>query len=189
MKFSKLKMKRVFAAVTSVAIISSLATASAFAVSTEQSPYGEYDNFNEVYTAYMEAIDNNDLEKQAELLEIARTSLDNMIEESHQIASQNATPYAARGVFSDYFSAGYWETRDNGVCLTLMRTGAFFDLTPQITEAWNLTYARFGNDPEWDNTDIMEEQFFCHARFIYGVFERVWNLEPWKTSINPITCN
>ncbi|WP_353885718.1 DUF2599 domain-containing protein [uncultured Eggerthella sp.] len=54
---------------------------------------------------------------------------------------------------------------------------------------WNTIYFNFSNDYRWANTSTMKEQFYCHARLVYSVIAGEWNLEPWRTSMNPFTCN
>lgn len=93
-----------------------------------------------------------------------------------------------RDMFYDYFHSGYWENRSNGVCLTLHpKLWAWSELDKY--NAWMSVYATYYRSNYWDNTEIMRQQFYCHARFIYQLIERDWNLEPWKTSIDPINCN
>ena len=73
--------------------------------------------------------------------------------------------YQREVVLPQYFSYSYFETRSNGVTLSP------------------------GNHSKWDNTEIMQEQFYCHARLGYSAMESEWNLEPWRTSMNPFTYN
>lgn len=117
-------------------------------------------------------------------------------EEQQQITSGSAIVMARvdpnmeyyRNLFYNYFEDGYFETRDNGVCLTLHpKLWAWSDTDK--SNAWMSVYANFYRDWRWDNTSIMKKQFYCHARFIYQLVEREWNLEPWRTEMDPIDCN
>ena len=154
--------------------------------------YGPYDNFEELYEAYMQALEDGDTVQQAYLLEIGRTSLQAEIE-----MSQTNTPipaydaveqYWREEVLPQYFSYSYFETRSNGVCLTLGNRLSYWSNSDKAT-GWMAVRISFQNHAYWVNTDIMEQQFYCHARLGYAIFETEWNLEPWKTSINSITCN
>jgi|GEM_PF-6282213 len=93
-----------------------------------------------------------------------------------------------REMFHDYFLDGYFEKRSNGVCLTLHPKYWAWSNQDKLN-AWMSVYATFYRDWRWDNTEIMKQQFYCHARLIYRLIEREWNLEPWRTSMNPIDCN
>lgn len=158
--------------------------------------YGNYASFNELYDAYIQAVNSGDTQAQAELLAIAQDTLD------EEIANSNTLPTLERvdpdwqyynSLFPTYFSSGYWETRADGLCLTLNPINAPQWSSQAKDLAWNATYARFGYNggSNWPNnkTAIMREQFYCHARLVYSSIETVWNLEPWRTSMNPITCN
>lgn len=150
-------------------LLSMLSPVSAAAVESP-SIYGPYDNFEELYEVYMQAVEDGDTNQQAYLLEIGRTSL------------------RAEEVLPQYFSYSYFETRDNGVCLSLGNRLSYWSSDDKST-GWTAVRISYQNHAYWDNTDIMEEQFYCHARLGYAAIESEWNLEPWKTSINSITCN
>ncbi len=92
-------------------------------------------------------------------------------------------------LFPSYFRSGYWEYRNGKITLTLNPINTGIWLNSQKSNGWNSTYARFYKDSDWKNTSIMREQFYCHARLGYSSIETEWNLEPWRTSINPILCN
>lgn len=59
--------------------------------------YGPYDNFEELYEAYMQAVEDGDTNQQAYLLEIGRTSLRAEIE-----MSQANTPAPAYDAVEQY---------------------------------------------------------------------------------------
>lgn len=172
-------------------LLSMLSPVSAAAVESP-SIYGPYDNFEELYEAYMQAVEDGDTNQQAYLLEIGRTSLRAEIEMSQ--ANTPAPAYDAveqywrEEVLPQYFSYSYFETRDNGVCLSLGNRLSYWSSDDKST-GWTAVRISYQNHAYWDNTDIMEEQFYCHARLGYAAIESEWNLEPWKTSINSITCN
>lgn len=162
------------------------------AVVESPSIYGPYNNFEELYQAYMQAVEEGDSEQQALLLEIGRTSLRAEIE-----MSQANTPVPAYDpveqywrdeVLPQYFSYSYFETRSNGVCLSLGNKLSYWSSDDKST-GWTAVRMTYRNHRYWDNTEIMKEQFYCHARLGYAAIENEWNLEPWKTSVNPITCN
>lgn len=96
--------------------------------------------------------------------------------------------YYVQTVFPSYFSYGYFETRSNGITLSLGNTKSYWS-SEDKAEGWTATYMKFRNNSNWNNTNIMKEQFYCHARLGYVFIEQEWNLEPWRTSMNPITCN
>lgn len=164
-----------------------------FAAATEENenPYAPYNNFEELYDAYMKALEDEDVPLQEKLVAIGRKSLRAEIAEGKE---SGVKPYIDseleywNSVFTRYFSYGYFEVRPNGWCLSLGNKLSYWNAEDK-SQGWNATYAKFYKDPHWDNTDIMEEQFYCHARLVYAAIEKEWNLEPWKTSMDPITCN
>ena len=185
--------KYLYAISLAVVAVLSLFNVSAYAVEDANAEenlthrYGEYATFEELYDAYFEAVDSGDSETAARLLEIAEITLQEDIERSENLASV----YSGRvGGFFDYFYEGYWETRSNGLCLSLFPvTGRVNWTDADKLSAWNHVYSRYSGSSNWDNTACMKEQFYCHARLAYAIVEDEWNLEPWKTSINAITCN
>ena len=95
---------------------------------------------------------------------------------------------AIEAVFHTYFNDGYFESRSGEICLTLYpKRWAWLPSDKQ--KAWDAVVAKFSDDPRWYHTDVMKQQFYCHARFVYQLFEREWNLEPWRTSMDFFTCN
>jgi len=161
----------------------------------ETQKYGEYETFKDLYDAYFEAVENGDVEKQIQLEEIAERTLQQEIEEANNTISlirPRVDPEAEyyKAMFPTYFYSGYWEMRDSGICLTLNRKSILVGGTSEsINNAWIATYFKFSNSSNWQNTSMMEKQFYCHARLAWSVIESEWNLEPWKTSMNVITCN
>ncbi len=91
-------------------------------------------------------------------------------------------------VFPKFFDYGYFEKRYNGDTLSLGNKKKHWS-SKDKANGWNSVMARFYDDSRWDNTSVMEEQFYCHARLGYAAIEYEWNLEPWRTEMNPITCN
>ena len=183
-------MKRAIALIATIFFAFSLLASSALA-GTASGKYGIYDNFKDLYDAYFEAVKTGDTTTQDKLLEIARVTLQQDIELGHSGIQPIYDPDEQywNQQFISYFSTGYWETRDNGICLSLFpRTPTYWSDSQKLT-AWNATFSKFHNDSKWDNTSCMEEQFYCHARLYTSMIETEWNLEPWKTSINPIFCN
>lgn len=161
-----------------------------YAAST-QGIYGPYDSFEDLYYAYLKAVEENDVALQQELIEIGETSLKAEIEMSKSTLVQphyDAIDEYWKQFFHNYFSYGYFEVRDNGWCLSLGNKLSYWSNEDKAT-GWSATYASFHNNSHWDNTSVMEDQFYCHARLVYAALQDEWNLEPWKTSINPITCN
>lgn len=155
-------------------------------------PYSPYANFEEVYKAYQEAVANGDELKQEELLEIGRRSLYKEIEVSEkQALNARIDPDELywKQQFPTYFSYGYFEQRSNGWTLSLGSKNQGVWTSTAKSNGWNSVYAKFKDNSHWNNTDIMKEQFYCHARIAYSTMEEEWNLEPWRTSMNPITCN
>lgn len=183
-------MKRFFSFAFAMLLTISVAITPASAKSS--SIYGPYDSFEELYDAYMQAVERGDLVTQAELLEIGKTSLKEEIKMSEQYSIQPAydaiEAYWRDEVLPQYFSYGYFEERYDGTTLSLGNKLSYWSSEDKDT-GWTATHISFGKDPQWDNTECMKEQFYCHARLVYALIEKEWNLEPWKTSIDPFTCN
>lgn len=153
--------------------------------------YGPYQNFEQLYSAYMDAVESEDYTLQEELLEIGRTSLQIEIAIAEQYSTQptaDAIEQYWREQFPTYFSYGYWGTNYFGDTLSLGNKLSIWSVDDKAN-GWQATYMMFRNHRKWDNTDIMKEQFYCHARLGYAAFEEEWNLEPGRTTMNPITCN
>lgn len=98
--------------------------------------------------------------------------------------------------FEYYFEDAYWRQREykelgwrKAWCLTLIpnrnRSYGIFQTDNEI--AWSYVVARFSNDYRWNNESIMRRQFMCHCR--YARYKSDWNIEPWRTSMNPVNCN
>lgn len=159
------------------------------------SSYEEYGDFNGLYDAYLIALEEEDEELLEELERIASITLQEEIAEAEKEVSMQPFVDPDRDYylrqFNNYFGSGYWETRSNGLCLTLYPKMNSLPWTSSDKNiAWNATYAKFGyNNYNWNNTACMKEQFYCHARLPYTLIEREWNLEPSKTSVSSITCN
>lgn len=163
-------------------------TAPSQALAGEISLYGPYDSHQELLEAYEEAVDAGDVEKQEELLEIGRASLDYLIAEgeaaSDDLPATRANPSPN---FSVYFSSGQWITRNGVVSLSLYPINPKTWSTIAVGYAWDAVTAMYSSSSNWRNASVMREQFYCHA--LFAAWKTPWNLEPSKTSINPITCN
>lgn len=190
-------MKRLFSFALACLLVVSAATlmgGTTYAEATTEleSIYAPYNSFEELYAAYMQAVQDGDAEAQAELLEIGRTSLQAEIEFSEMYTPRPTydavEAYWKNEVFPQYFFYGYFENRSDGVTLSLGNKLSSWS-SEDKENGWAATYISFRNNSNWDNTDCMKEQFYCHARLIYSAIESEWNLEPWKTTINSITCN
>lgn len=164
--------------------------------------YGKYGSFDVVYDEYMKAIKDGNVEKMSELEKIAEESLQKEIETSEKELelSNSITEYMPTmtrmdpdeqyylNLFWRYFNTGYWEWRSSGVCLTLKNKLNYWSSSDKAN-GWAATYTKFRKSSNWRNTYVMQQQFYCHARLGYAAYEHTWNLEPWRTSMNPITCN
>ena len=164
--------------------------------------YGKYGSFNVIYDEYMKAVKDGNVEKMSELEKIAEESLQKEIEigEKELELSNSIPEYMPTmtrmdpdeqyylNLFWRYFNTGYWEWRSNGVCLTLKNKLNYWSSSDKAN-GWAATYTKFRKSSNWRNTNVMQQQFYCHARLGYAAYEHTWNLEPWRTSMNPITCN
>lgn len=188
-RFKKTKVALLMAVVM---LFASLAAPYALAVEAEESIYGPYDSFPELYNAYMDAVEADDQDLIDELVEIGHTSLQAEIERSESQAIQPrydpiAAEWAAR--FPEFFSYGYFENRDSGWTLSMAPHTKHIWSDQEKSDGWQATYCKFKQNVHWDNTNIMREQFYCHARLGYSFAQDEWNLEPWRTSMDPFTCN
>lgn len=160
----------------------------------EANIYYPFNSFEELYDAYIDAVESGDVERQEWLLEIGESSLDAEIAIDEEAAASTPRPMYNEDLmywinqFPKYFSSGKWTTRDSGINLALRPINVVYWSSSDTTNGWNATYSMFYDDPQWDNTDCMKDQFYCHARLALAAGDE-WNLEPWRTSINPITCN
>lgn len=91
-------------------------------------------------------------------------------------------------IFDHYFEDGYFERRGNQICLTLYPQRWFWSRKDKAL-AWAAVHDLFHRDERWDHTEVMKQQFYCHARFVYQLVEREWNLEPVRTTMNFWNCN
>ena len=156
----------------------------------EKNIYAPFETFEELYEAYGKAIKERNIEQQKKLLEIGRRSLIAEMEMADRSIKPTADPDKIYWInqFPNYFSYGYFEIRSNGLTLSLGNKLHYWSAQNKAN-GWNSVYAKFSDDNRWAHTNVMREQFYCHARLGYAAFEKEWNLEPWRTSINPITCN
>lgn len=185
-------MYKIISNVLMVVLVICLISSTSVTAAESSSIYGPYESFDELYQAYMDAVEEGDVEEQEYLLEIGRTSLMAEIEMAESntpaLAYDAVEVYWREEVLPQYFSYSYFETRSNGVTLTLGNKLSYWSSDDKAT-GWTAVHVSFRNHSYWDNTDIMKEQFYCHARLGYSAIESEWNLEPWRTSMNYITCN
>ncbi|WP_302396316.1 DUF2599 domain-containing protein [Eggerthella sinensis] len=172
-------------AVFAVALMCCLLCAPAVAHADESNIYAPFDSFSELHDAYIVAVEDGDENTIAWLEDIGRSSLRAEIEASE--TAPQPRPYVR-----DYFD--YAEFRGSSVSnanLAMMPKGNFKYAWSDVDKlnGWNTIYFNFSNDYRWANTSTMKEQFYCHARLVYSVIAGEWNLEPWRTSMNPFTCN
>ncbi len=159
----------------------------------EESLFEGFDStyYRELNAQYMEAVQNNNYQRQDELIQIANDLLDTYIAESE---SSGIMPLAS-GTYNDYFISSRWyfddrgDAPDNEYYLSVMpRSNSLWQETNGSQNAWNRLYDSHSQSSHWHNTASMEKQFMCHAHFAGG-WKTPWNLEPWKTNVNPFTCN
>lgn len=166
----------------------------AVAHAEETNIYAPFDSFEELYNAYIDAVEDGDVERQEWLLEIGESSLDAFIANDEAAAVSAPRPRYNEdvaywiGQFPNYFSYGRWGVSSSGVNLALGPRSGVSWTSGNISNAWNATYSKFHGDSQWQHTNCMKSQFYCHAQ-LSAFAGSEWNLEPWKTSINPITCN
>lgn len=156
--------------------------------------YAPFESFEEMRQAYLQAVEDGDKETQEWLIELGESTLDKEIEFAASSSSSAIVPMADpdetywSGQFPNYFFYGRWIDREAGISLSLHpRNGGIWVLSDS-NNAWNTVFARFHRNSNWANSASMQEQFFCHWRLASGI-KLPWNLEPWKTSVNPYTCN
>lgn len=183
-----------FIALTLV-VLFSFSIATVVFAEEEISIYGQYGNFENLYAAYVQAVEDNNLEKLTEINKIAEDSLNYEIQQAeNRSKALRYDPiedkYGYLKIFNEYFKNGYWETRDSGLTLSLEVISKTLKWPESDKDrAWNATYVLFSDNSNWSNTEMMKKQFYCHARMGYSLMEDVWNLEPWRETMNPLTCN
>ncbi|BDR76984.1 DUF2599 domain-containing protein [Clostridium tetani] len=123
---------------------------------------------------------------------------------NHPIALYNTnTPYnlslnARSDKLTDYFYSVKWITRDGVVSLSIDPKPALYVVNMgddraeyerflKAKKGWDIIVKQFSKDSRWKNTKIMEKQYLCHVG--YGGIKRPWNIEPHRTSMNPMNCN
>ena len=186
-------MKRLLS-ILSCLVLGAVLMLPAAAYADEANIYAPFSNFEELYDAYMEAIEDGDTERQEWLLEIGESSLDKLIDIGEAAAASTPQPMYNDDLaywisqFPKYFSYGGWKTGAQGINLALRPINNVYWSASDMENGWNATYSKFYDDPQWDNTNCMKAQFYCHARRPIAA-QGEWNLEPWRTSIDPIFCN
>ena len=167
------------------------------AYADEASIYAPYSSFEELYDAYESAVASGDKEKQEQILEIGESSLKREIASSEEQAGLssgfrvNTDEQYWKAQFPKYFNYGTWKSDGRGPNLALGPKNKGVWSESDKANGWNATYTMFRNSPQWNNRNVqvMKEQFYCHARLGYSTFAGEWNLEPWRTAMNPVTCN
>lgn len=86
-----------------------------------------------------------------------------------------------------------WITRDGERSLSIQPDRGRWDYwsAQDKADAWDGILTMHSNTSYWKNTESMEYQFMCHARYFWNVAKQPWNIEPGKRlkDINPVTCN
>lgn len=94
-----------------------------------------------------------------------------------------------KNMFYKFFSSGYWTLNKENIRNLELHNKLNYWSNQNKLDGWSATYAIFRKSVYWKNTETMREQFYCHARLGYAAYEKTWNLEPHKTSINALNCN
>lgn len=143
------------------------------------------ERYKELKIDYDFAIESGDLEQQIILITEGNIILEKLMaaEEEYQQSSRNVFGTT----YKDYFEKSYWITRDGEISLSIYPINLAWS-TSQIETTWDIIRGVHESDREWDNTQTMRSQYWCHVNFA-GSMKTPWNIEPWKTSINPFTCN
>lgn len=141
----------------------------------------------QLYEEYQLALENNDVDAQNYLIEEGERVLQQIsdidIEADLDLLSTGDTSYY------DYFTTSYWITRSIGVSLSIYPINLAWPRgAVDIEYAWQHILKWHSSDSQWNNTTSMRGQFWCHAN-LAGSMKTPWNIEPWKTSFNPFTCN
>ncbi|MFV0502462.1 MAG: DUF2599 domain-containing protein [Lachnospirales bacterium] len=127
------------------------------------------------------------------MLSIAERTLEKEIEMSSRNMRINPDIADAIRYYGTYIKSSDWINRSGVISLSINPKGinsvkdAWNNLEKE--RAWGAIYAAHYRDSKWRNTSVMKKQFYCHARLFYSSFKQPWNLEPHKTSIDPIRCN
>lgn len=157
-------------------------TALANDTSKELSEMSDY--HQQLQREYQIAVDKEDVEKQNLLIKEADEVLDKMIELADKLPVTRSNPFGT--TYYSYFSKSIWIQRDL-ISLSIYPINLAWP-SSQIETAWQFIVERHSSDPQWDNEKIMRKQFWCHVN-LAGKIKTPWNIEPEKTSINPLTCN
>lgn len=136
---------------------------------------GTYFNYGEeVITS--EFSDNGELES----VIIESSPINNNLLENNDTG---ITPYRIDN--GTWIGRAYWITRDGVKSISIYPNISKSGFTG--AKAWTELKANFKGYADWKNETVLKKQFDCHVR--YGKLKIPWNIEPSKTSINPITCN
>lgn len=173
-------MKKKFANVLMAALL--LLPVSANAIN-----YNEYTP-ERIQIEYSIAQEKGDIQKMEDLESIARIQLDELVEEVNSIKKSrgNYDPDLENS-YREYFKSGRWINRE--MWALSLNPKKVPTTSRQKAVAWDSVTYKHSDDRNWNyrNINIMKEQFLCHVR--YGLAKTPWNIEPDKTSINPVTCN
>lgn len=149
----------------------------------------------QVQQEYDKAIKNGDVTKQTELEKYAREQIDKLKATSKlqneilgEITPSSIYDPIQEEYYAKYFSSSSWIYRDGVVSLSMYPIAPLTWIAPAPSRAWGSIVYKHSSDYRWQNTDIMEDQFYCHY-WLAGSFKTPWNIEPHKTSMNPVTCN
>jgi hypothetical protein len=146
----------------------------------------------QIQKEYYIAVANKDTDRQNELLQMAREQqeiLKNSIESQDKLISPKSIyDPTQEAYYEKYFSSASWIYRDGVVSLSMYPISPLKWIAPAPSRAWGSIVYKHSSDYRWKNTSVMKDQFYCHY-WLAGSFKVPWNIEPHKTSINPITCN
>jgi len=146
-----------------------------------------------IKTEYDEAIQNNDTFKQTQLILTANKLLDKQLIEFKKLENSDGDYYNyltranSDGEYYDYLTKSFWITRNGIKSLSIYPINLAWG-PAGINKAWAALKRFHSWNKEWYNEDSLYKQFMCHVNFA-GSMKTLWNIEPSKTSINPITCN
>lgn len=150
----------------------------------------------QIQQEYNKAIENGDTAKQNDLEKMAREQIDKLKAEFNLQKGVEGDTISPRSVYDPlqeeyyekYFNGSSWIDRDGVISLSMYPDAPLTWIGSAPARAWGSIVYKHSSDYRWQNTDIMEDQFYCHY-WLAGSFKIPWNIEPHKTSINPVTCN
>lgn len=140
-----------------------------------------------IRSEYETALADGDEKTAEKCVDEANALLDAQIEHLDTATISNSRISAD---LSPYFTEVKWEKRSDGICLTIYPTTYLTDFHESTTiynQSWTALRNHYSKDSYWKNESCLKKQYMCHC--FYGRLNIPWNIEPYKTSINPITCN